>query len=43
MQTRKPYPTDVRDEGWAFAVPYLTLLPVDAQPATTGRSASGAR
>jgi transposase len=23
---RKPYPTDVSDEEWAFIAPYLTLL-----------------
>ena len=23
---RKPYPTDVSDEGWSFAGPYLTLM-----------------
>ena len=28
--TRKPYPSDVSDEEWAFVVPYLTLLPLDA-------------
>lgn len=27
---RKPYPSDVTDEEWAFVVPYLTLLPLDA-------------
>jgi transposase len=27
---RKPYPTDVGDEEWAFVAPYLTLLPEDA-------------
>ena len=26
--TRKPYPTDVGDEEWAFVTPYLTLLPL---------------
>ena len=31
METRKPYPTDVSDEEWAFVAPYLTLLPVDAE------------
>ncbi len=31
METRKRYPTDVSDEEWAFVVPYLTLLPLDAQ------------
>ncbi len=24
--TRKPYPTDVSDEEWAFVAPYLTLM-----------------
>lgn len=28
--TRKPYPTDVSDEEWAFAAPYLTLMTEDA-------------
>ena len=23
---RKPYPTDVSDEEWSFAGPYLTLM-----------------
>jgi transposase len=27
---RKPYPTDVSDEEWAFVAPYLTLLREDA-------------
>jgi transposase len=30
MNTRRPYPSDVSDEEWAFVVPYLTLLPEDA-------------
>lgn len=30
MQFRKPYPTDVSDEEWAFVVPYLTLMTEDA-------------
>src|ERR1700693_6588707 len=29
--TRKPYPSDVSDVEWAFVVPYLTLLPLDAE------------
>src|SRR5919204_6826571 len=29
-RSRKPYPTDVTDEEWAFVAPYLTLLPEDA-------------
>jgi transposase len=27
---RKPYPSDVSDEEWAFAAPYLTLMDEDA-------------
>lgn len=27
---RKPYPSDVRDEEWAFVVPYLTLMTDEA-------------
>src|SRR5215212_10132566 len=30
LQTRKPYPTDVNDDEWAFVVPYLTLMTPDA-------------
>lgn len=30
MSTRKPYPSDVGDEEWAFAAPYLTLMDPDA-------------
>ena len=30
MPTRKPYPTDVSDEEWAFVAPYLTLVREDA-------------
>src|SRR5688500_14080739 len=26
METRKPYPSDVSDEEWAFVAPYLTLM-----------------
>ena len=28
--SRRPYPSDVSDEEWALAAPYLTLLPEDA-------------
>jgi transposase len=28
--SRKPYPSDVTDEEWAFAAPYLTLMRPDA-------------
>jgi transposase len=31
MEARKPYPSDVSDEEWAFVAPYLTLLPLDAE------------
>ncbi|SYZ51411.1 IS5 family transposase [Xanthomonas arboricola pv. juglandis] len=30
MKPRKPYPTDISDEEWAFAAPYLTLVDVQA-------------
>ncbi len=30
MTPRKPYPTDVTDEEWSFAVAYLTLMNEDA-------------
>jgi hypothetical protein len=26
MAERKPYSTDIMDEGWAFVVPYLMLI-----------------
>jgi hypothetical protein len=26
MATRNPYPSDVSDEEWAFAAPYLALV-----------------
>ncbi|MEM5316948.1 IS5 family transposase [Paraburkholderia sp. JHI869] len=29
MKERKPYPTDVSDEEWSFAAPYLTLMSED--------------
>lgn len=29
-QPRKPYPTDVTDDEWAFVAPYLTLMTPDA-------------
>jgi len=31
---RKPYPTDVSDEEWAFVVPYLTLMTTEAPQRT---------
>jgi transposase len=34
MSTRKPYPTDVSDEEWAFVAPYLTLMTPDAPQRT---------
>jgi transposase len=30
MEARKPYPSDVSDEEWAFVAPYLTLIRSDA-------------
>src|SRR5918994_3418601 len=30
MDTRKPYPSDVYDEEWAFLAPYLALVREDA-------------
>src|SRR5918997_1323803 len=30
MPSRKPYPTDVPDEEWAFVAPYLSLIRQDA-------------
>ena len=30
MLSRKPYPTDVSDDEWAFVLPYLTLMTPDA-------------
>jgi transposase len=30
MASRKPYPSDVSDDEWAFVAPYLTLLPEGA-------------
>ncbi len=30
MQKRKPYPSDVSDDEWAFVAPYLTLMKEDA-------------
>ena len=35
METnRKPYPTDVHDDEWAFIAPYLTLMSADAPQRT---------
>src|SRR5579883_3110261 len=34
MTTRKPYPTDVSDEEWAFVAPYLTLMTPEAPQRT---------
>src|SRR5579862_1049262 len=30
LPTRKPYPSDVSDDEWAFIAPYLTLMTPDA-------------
>jgi len=32
MESRKPYPSDVCDEEWAFVVPYLALIRQAAYP-----------
>lgn len=32
--SRKPYPSDVSDDEWAFVVPYLTLMRADAPQRT---------
>ena len=37
---RKPYPTDVSDEEWAFVAPYLTLM-TRGRPAAAPRPARG--
>ena len=34
MLNRKPYPSDVTDEEWAFVAPYLTLIREDAPQRT---------
>src|SRR5918994_6680365 len=34
MPNRKPYPTDVSDEEWAFVAPYLSLVREDAPQRT---------
>jgi len=34
MASRKPYPSDVSEEEWAFVVPYLALLREDAPQRT---------
>ena len=34
METRKPYPSDVSDDEWAFAAPYLALVREDAPQRT---------
>ena len=34
MATRKPYPSDVSDEEWAFVAPYLALVREDAPQRT---------
>src|SRR3954463_7284774 len=30
LRLRKPYPTDVSDDEWAFVAPYLSLMSPDA-------------
>ncbi len=39
-QPRKPYPSDVTDEEWAFVAPYLTLM-TRGRPAAAPRPARG--
>jgi transposase len=34
METRKPYPSDVSDDEWAFVAPYLTLMTAEAPQRT---------
>ena len=34
MESRKPYPSDVSDEEWAFVAPYLALVREDAPQCT---------
>jgi transposase len=34
MESRKPYPSDVSDEEWAFVAPYLALVREDAPQRT---------
>jgi transposase len=34
MANRKPYPSDVSDEEWAFVAPYLALVGEDAPQRT---------
>jgi transposase len=34
MPNRRPYPTDVSDEQWAFVAPYLALVRQDASQRT---------
>jgi transposase len=34
VPTRKPYPSDVSDEEWAFVAPYLALCRLDAPQRT---------
>src|SRR5687768_1983828 len=34
MPNRRPYPTDVSDEEWAFVAPYLALIRQDAPQRT---------
>jgi transposase len=36
MPNRKPYPSDVSDEEWAFVIPYLALIREDAPQRTHG-------
>ncbi|WP_412770732.1 transposase, partial [Ralstonia solanacearum] len=40
---RKPYPTDVSDEEWSFAAPYLTLMDTNAPQRVAAPLCSSAR
>jgi hypothetical protein len=38
---RKPYPSDVSDEEWSLAAPYLTLMREDASQRENGTARHG--
>jgi hypothetical protein len=35
---RKPYPSDVSDDEWAFVAPYLTLMSEEAPRRELGKN-----
>ena len=45
LQARHPYPSDVSDDEWAFAAPYLALVSEDAKQRKyrCGRSSTALR